>query len=233
MHRFYLPDLRTGTLELPSEEAHHATSVLRLRPGDVIMLLDGKGHSADAHVLTADRRGCTVDVGEVHVHAVERGARIHLAVAPTKNIDRFEWMLEKCTEMGADRITPLITTRAERTHLRADRLQKVLVSAMKQSQRAWLPQLDEPTTIAATLAQPLPPQRFFGWCEGVRPSLMKCYTASTDALVIIGPEGDFTAEEARTLSEHGFTSVSLGTARLRTETAAVMACAWLNAAQQV
>lgn len=231
MHLFFCPSLLADEFELPAEEARHAIGVLRLRAGDRIGLLDGKGTRAEAVIIKTDKRGCTVRVMSSVLVAQERAARIHLAVAPTKQMERFEWMLEKCTEIGVDRITPLMTERTERSRLRRDRAEKILVSAMKQSQRAWLPRLDMLTSITELIASPLPPQRFFGSCEGERKTLSSAYAAKADSLMLIGPEGDFTPEEMNTLVANGFSPVSLGDARLRTETAAVAACAWMNFAQ--
>lgn len=232
MHLFHCPALTADETELPEEEAHHARSVLRLTTGTRIGLLDGAGIVADAEILALDKRNVLARIITRRTVPAERTARIHLAVAPTKRIERFEWMLEKCTEIGVDRITPLLTERTERARLRHDRLERVLISAMKQSQRAWLPSLDEPTTIAHLLEQALPRQRFFGWCVGERVPFVKHFHADADALFLIGPEGDLTADEARSLEEGGFTPVSLGPARLRTETAAVVACTVMNAAQE-
>lgn len=230
MHLFHCPDLTPAFIELPEEEAHHAMNVLRLTVGSTIGLLDGKGTFAEAEVLEATRRKYTARVMRKEVEAPERRARIHLAVAPTKQMDRFEWFLEKATEIGVDRITPVFTHRTERNKLRQDRMQKVLVGAMKQSRRKWLPQLDEPRRLKELTTIPAP-QKFFGWCEGDHASLTTAYDQMKDALLLIGPEGDFTPEEAELLLSNGFQAVSLGKARLRTETAAVVACTWMNFAQ--
>lgn len=162
----------------------------------------------------------------------ERKARIHLAVAPTKQMDRYEWFVEKAVEIGVDRITPVIAERSERANLRTDRLHRVAISAMKQSQRAWLPRIDEPTRLKDLLCTDLPVHRYFGWCEGEHQPLMSAYQPSNDALVLIGPEGDFTPAEASQLRRGGAVAVSLGAARLRTETAALVACTWMSLAQQ-
>ena len=235
MHTFHVPDLVPtpgGTLELPREEAEHAVRVLRLRAGDLVHLVDGKGLRVEAEIAEAGTRSCLATVHQVVRSQIPLRPSIHLAVAPTKQIDRFEWMLEKCTELGVHRITPLLTERTERAHLRHDRLLKVLVGAMKQSQRDHLPRLDAPTTLADLLSAPLLPQRFFGYCLGEHRSLMAAYAPGQEALVAIGPEGDFTPEEADKLARQQFAAVSLGAARLRTETAAVAACTWMNFAQQ-
>ncbi|QQR86020.1 MAG: 16S rRNA (uracil(1498)-N(3))-methyltransferase [Flavobacteriales bacterium] len=231
MHSFHVPDLNAGTVVLPEEEAHHAVNVLRLKPGTTVLLLNGRGAAAVATMEQVDKKACTALCSAITEHAPERLGRIHIACAPTKNIDRFEWMLEKCTEIGVDRITPLITERTERTHLRHDRSLKVLVSAMKQSQRAWLPMLDGPTTIDQLLKAPLPAQRFFGWCEAEREPLVNAFRSKADVIMLIGPEGDFTPQEADTLRIAGFVATGLGNARFRTETAAIVACATFNMRQ--
>ncbi|MBL0034497.1 MAG: 16S rRNA (uracil(1498)-N(3))-methyltransferase [Flavobacteriales bacterium] len=232
MHRFIVDDLSLDDLRLPEEEAHHAVHVLRVQPGSHVILVDGRGMSATAEVVESGKKGCSAHVVQRNVHAREREVAIHLAVAPTKQNDRFEWFVEKAVEIGVDRITPLMTERTERTRLRTDRLLRVAVSAMKQSQRTWLPQIDEPVALSALLREELPGQRFFGWCAGEHESLVARYQPTMDALVLIGPEGDFTPGEADALRKHQFQAVSLGAARLRTETAALAACTWMSFAQQ-
>ncbi len=232
MHLFHCPDLDTDLVQLPEEEAHHATSVLRLGQGVRVGLLNGRGVRVEAELEHVGRREVTARVLERTEVPLERKHRIHLAVAPTKQMERYEWFVEKAVEIGVDRITPLLTARTERAKLRIDRLDRVAISAMKQSQRAWLPTIDELTTLADLLKRELPAQRYFGWCEGEHLSLMQCYTGSADVLVLVGPEGDFTNTEADLLREHRFEAVSLGAARLRTETAALAACTWMSLAQQ-
>ena len=232
MHLFHCPDLDTDLVQLPEEEAHHATSVLRLDQGVRVGLLNGRGVRVEAELEHVGRREVTARVLERIEVPLERKHRIHLAVAPTKQMERYEWFVEKAVEIGVDRITPLLTARTERAKLRIDRLYRVAISAMKQSQRAWLPTIDELTTLADLLKRELPAQRYFGWCEGEHASLMQGYTDSTDVLVLVGPEGDFTNTEADLLRDHQFAAVSLGNARLRTETAALAACTWMSLAQQ-
>lgn len=232
MHSFFLPDLSPPVVQLSEEEAGHARRVLRLPEGEQVALVDGNGTTAIGHLRILGKSEANVQITERKTHTAERAARIHIACAPTKQIDRFEWMLEKCTEIGVDRITPLLTSRTERAHLRMDRLQKVLVSAMKQSQRAWLPKLDEPTTIQRLLSTTLPEQRLFGWCSGQHDPMTHLYNNEQDVVMCIGPEGDFTDDEATVLSENAFRATSLGHARLRTETAAIAACTWMSFAQR-
>ena len=232
MNLFYTPTLEGELVELPAEEAHHAANVLRMQVGDRIGLLDGIGKRAEAELVEVSKKRVLARITSQETSAAERTARIHIAVAPTKQSERIEWFVEKAVELGVDRITPLITTRSERTRLRTDRLQRVAIAAMKQSQRAWLPRIDEPTTLAEMLQQELPAQRYFGWCEGEHASLMQTYSPDSDALVLIGPEGDLSAEEADLLRSTGFSAVSIGNARLRTETAALAVCTWMSLAQQ-
>lgn len=232
MHLFHCPDLVTDMVQLPEEEAHHAASVLRLKVGAGIGLLDGKGQRAEASVVEITKRGVLANILSRVQHPAERTARIHLAVAPTKQMDRYEWFVEKAVEIGVDRITPLMTERTERSRLRVDRLERVAIAAMKQSQRSWLPQFDEPTMLKDLLGVELPTQRFFGWCEGVHAPMMACYSTSENVVLFVGPEGDFTVEEADLLRGKGARAVRLGKARLRTETAALAACTWMSLAQQ-
>ncbi len=232
MHLFYCPSLLTGAPELPEEEAHHARTVLRLSAGTSVGLLDGRGAVAEAEITAIDKRHLSFRITSKKTIPTERTSRIHLVVAPTKQMERFEWMLEKCTEIGVDHVTPLLTERTERSRLRHDRLQRVMISAMKQSQRAWLPDLDEASTIKDLIDRGIPAQRWFGWCEGERTMLTTSYRPSEDVILLIGPEGDFTPEESQELIGHGFGPVSLGAARLRTETAAMVACTWMNLAQE-
>ena len=232
MHLFHAQQLDAGVVSLPEEEAHHALSVLRLRPGAQVMLFDGNGTSAVAEILRLDKRACELNVLKRETHPEERKAKIHLAVGLTKQADRFEWFVEKAVEVGVDRITPLITERTERGKIRPERLERVALAAAKQSQRFWLPRIDVAQEPKDLLKEELPEQRFFGWCVGEHAPLMRLYTTTADAIVLIGPEGDLSSSEAKKLGKNGFLAVSLGNARLRTETAAIAACTWMSLAQQ-
>lgn len=232
MHFFYCNPIGGSIMSLPEEEAHHAFSVLRLQAGAIVGLLDGNGTRAEAEILELERRHNSVRILQTRTFPPERIFKIHLAVALTKQIDRYEWFLEKAVEIGVDRITPIVTQRSERTKFRMDRAGKVMVAAMKQSQRVWLPILDQPVVLKELMGSIGVEQRFFGWCEGQHIALMNAYTTSSNAIVVIGPEGDLTMEEALMLKQHGFQPVSIGAARLRTETAAVAACTWMSLFQQ-
>lgn len=144
MHLFYTPDLDPEFFSLSEEETRHITKVLRLQEGDHIFLTDGLGNLCEAMILDAQSKKCLVQCGPLKHEFDKRPFHLHIAIAPTKNMDRFEWFLEKSTEIGIDEITPLFSFHSERTHIKTDRLQKVIISALKQSIKAYLPKLNEP-----------------------------------------------------------------------------------------
>ena len=220
---FYTPTPEAG--QLPQDEAQHALRVLRLGMGDELHLMDGKGAFHRAVITEADNHHCRYRILESVPQQPEWTGKIHIAVAPTKNMDRMEWFVEKATEIGFDRLTLLDCRFSERRVVKNERLEKIIVSAMKQSHKAWLPQLDEMTPFRKFITQPdLPAQRFIAHCyEGEKPFLLDLLAPCTPALVLIGPEGDFSIDEVREAEAAGFRSVSLGTSRLRTETAALAA----------
>ena len=237
MHRFFAPDIAT-TLTLPEEESRHCVRVLRLAEGDEIEVIDGKGTLYRCRIAIAHNKHCAVEILSQEHCMPHWGAKIELAVAPTKNLDRIEWMAEKCTEMGIDRITPLLCTHSERKVLKTDRLHKILVAAMKQSLKAQLPQLDELTPIKDVINEDFSGQRFIAYCDESLPrderkSLPQVYDPNKDAIVMIGPEGDFDPQEVEAALKAGFVPVTLGKSRLRTETAAMMAVAMMHTAKTV
>lgn len=222
----YVPDVKGDELILPKEEAQHAIKVLRLQEGNELRLVDGRGGLYKASVQGIDKKECKVRIeDEVQAYG-ERPYRLTMAVAPTKNDQRFEWFLEKATEMGVDRIIPLLSKRSEKTKIKTERFHRILVAAMKQSNRAYLPELSEPMALEDLLLREEGSQGFIAHCyqEPERKALKDAYRIGSDAIVLIGPEGDFTPEEVDRAIESGYESVSLGKAVLRTETAAVAAC---------
>ncbi len=233
MHRFYAPDIST-TMLLPDEEAQHCVRVLRLKEGETIEVVDGKGHLYLCHILTANAKNCAVAIDETIDVAPHWGCRITVAVAPTKNMDRMEWLAEKVTEMGVDRIVPLLCRYSERKVLKTERLRKILVSAMKQSLKATLPQLDELTPIADFIKNAPRGQRFIAYCDPEIPrrDFVKEYSKGSDVTIMIGPEGDFSQPEIRAALDAGFIPVTLGDSRLRTETAGMFACAAVHTINQ-
>jgi 16S rRNA (uracil1498-N3)-methyltransferase len=228
MHLFYTPDISGNIYTLSEEESHHCTKALRLKKDSVIHLTDGKGNLFKCIIFADDHKRCTVRIEETIIDFGKRGFAIHLAVAPTKNTDRFEWFLEKATEIGIDEITPLICEHSERTKFKTDRFQKVIISAMKQSLKAYLPKLNEPCTFAELIKKDFNGDTFIASYDENNSSLKALYTKGKDVLILIGPEGDFSNREIESAKECNFTAVNLGNSRLRTETAAVVACHTIN-----
>ncbi len=230
MQLFYAPDVANAPVLLPDDEARHCTKVLRKVPGDRILLTDGKGGLWNAKLLDAGKRECLVQPDELLPNPMPRNYSLTMVVAPSKNTERFEWFLEKATEIGVDRIIPLLTDRTERPRLKTERMERILLAAMKQSGRVVLPILDELSNFdnALKLVEDAE-QRFIATCFGDdRPHLANVYEKGRNVVIFIGPEGDFTEAEAEKAVSVGFHSVSLGPARLRLETAAVAACHIVN-----
>ena len=232
MHVFYAPDIQTNP-ELPEEEAVHAIRVLRLQTGDEVTLTDGKGNFYRAEISTATHKHCMVNVQKTLPQAPLWEGHLHIAMAPTKNMDRTEWFAEKATEIGFDELTFLNCRYSERKVIKTERIHKILVSAIKQSLKARLPQLNEMTDFNRFIRQPFTGQKFIAHCyEGEKQLLKDSLQRGEDALVLIGPEGDFSEEEVQEALAHGFRPISLGPSRLRTETAALVACHLMNLANQ-
>ncbi len=221
---FYAPDIAVNP-ELPEEEAGHCIRVLRLGEGDEILIADGKGIFYKALLTRAHPKHCEVSVLESWPQPRLWTGQVHIAVAPTKHLDRMEWFVEKATEIGIDSITCLNCRFSERREIKTARLEKIMVGAMKQSKKATLPVIREMTDLKTFIATPFPGQKFIAHCEDEDKLLLKqAYIPGSDTLVLIGPEGDFSPEEIRMAQENGFIGVSLGESRLRTETAALVAC---------
>jgi 16S rRNA (uracil1498-N3)-methyltransferase len=225
MQLFFVPQITVGLVDLPPEEARHAVQVLRKRVGDTLDIVDGQGGWYQATIVETSKRSCTVQVEKIRQEEKRANYRLVMAVSPTKSNDRFEWFLEKATEIGVDVIIPLQCARTERPKIRHDRYEKVLVSAMKQSLQAWLPEL-RPFTRFDKVVEEFTAKHaaFIGWCnEEVKSPLANNYSASSDVLMLVGPEGDFTDAEVQLARDHGCQPVTLGPTRLRTETAAIVA----------
>ena len=234
MQLFYAPDIATNPV-LPEEESGHCTRVLRLAEGAEIELTDGKGSFYRAVITAAHPKHCAVNILETWKPGKPWDAYIHIAVAPTKHIDRMEWFAEKATEIGIDEITCLRCRFSERKELKTERLNKILVSAMKQSLKAVLPQLSEMTPFAEFVARPFDGQKFIAHCYkgSDRKELTELYRPGENALILIGPEGDFSPEEVEQALACGFRPVMLGPSRLRTETAGVVACHTIQVMNQL
>lgn len=228
---FYNGQLAENTIvSLDEDTAKHIWQVLRMQSDDKVVLTDGKGTIADCTIHIVERHKCSVSVGKVSI-TPRKGNMLYLCVAFTKNNSRNEWLLEKATELGVSSIIPVTTNRSEKAHVRNDRWQKILQSAILQSQQAYLPELAEISPLPAVLKKYKDiPQKLIAHCipNGEKHPLSKTLKPTGDAIILIGPEGDFTAEEVTLCIESGYKPVSLGTQRLRTETAAIAAAAYFN-----
>lgn len=235
MYLFYAPDIAASPV-LPEEESAHCVQVLRRTAGDEILVTDGVGNLYHCEITNPHRKHCEVRITAVEQPAPLHEGRVHIALAPTKNIDRTEWAIEKCVEMGADEITLLLCDRSERKTVNQERLQKIVISAAKQSLKTRFPLLHPLTKICDLQASG---DRFIAHCiteeesaslqAAYRPTdtkqaLQHCITHGHETVVLIGPEGDFSPAEVEWALKNGYRPVSLGAARLRTETAAVVAC---------
>jgi 16S rRNA (uracil1498-N3)-methyltransferase len=229
MNLFFAPDIKEGFYQLPEEESKHIVRVLRMKTGDSIFLTDGLGNMVEASIIDPGSKKCIVKTIKIIKEYQKRPFHLHIAIAPTKNIERFEWFLEKSTEIGIDIITPLICSHSERTRVKADRLQKVMIAAMKQSLKAYLPHLDESVEFIRFIQKEYEGDKFIAYCGEISSlQLIKSYRKGAKALILIGPEGDFSHEEVELAKKQGFVPISLGKSRLRTETAGIVACHTIN-----
>lgn len=228
MHLFYTPDIAT-TLELPQDEAAHALRVLRLTEGTEVMLTDGKGSFYRAEIDIISGKRCYMRIVETITSEPMWKGHLHLAMAPTKNMDRIEWFAEKATEIGFDELTFLDCRFSERKVVKTERVEKILVSAMKQSLKPTLPILNGMTPFDKFINYRFGGKKFIAHCyDGDKLPLMQALQCGEDALVLIGPEGDFSPEEVQKAIANGFQPITLGHSRLRTETAALVAVHTMN-----
>ncbi len=224
---FYVPDAATAT-ELPAEEAMHALRVLRLKAGDEMMLMDGRGVYYRAEVTLAHTRHCMYAIKETLPQEPQWSGHVCLAVAPTKMMERTEWLLEKAVEIGVDEISFLNCQFSERRLVKLPRAEKIAVAAAKQSHKAWMPQLNEMTPFDTYIHQTFDGHKYIAHCyDDIERTYLfdelRSNKADDDVLVMIGPEGDFSIDEVREAVANGFKSVHLGKSRLRTETAGLAA----------
>ena len=221
-------------MELPQEEAGHCIRVLRLKEGDMIRLADGKGCFHDARITSVSGKRCFVHIERSERQSALWNGRVHIAVAPTKLMDRNEWFVEKAVEIGVDAITFIGTEHGERDTIKLERTKKIAVSAMKQSQKAALPVLEGMVRFRDLVQDGFKGDRFIAHCEPGRKELLQdVLVGGHDARVLIGPEGDFSPAEIKMALEAGYRPVSLGPSRLRTETAALVAVHIMNLAAQI
>ena len=234
---FYVPDAAQQT-ELPPDECSHAVRVLRLTTGDELFLMDGVGNYYRAQVTSASSHHCGYEILETLPQQPQGRGNVHLAIAPTKMMDRMEWMTEKITEIGIDELSFLDCQFSERRIVKLPRIEKIVVSAVKQSHKAWMPVLHEMTPFKTFIRQPRSGRKYIAHCYEEIPRSylfdeLRKPSDDADATVLIGPEGDFSIDEVRQAIEAGYTSVHLGTSRLRTETAGLSAVMMIQLAKEV
>lgn len=226
MQLFYAPEISLPHYTLSEEESKHCIRVLRMEVGDELHLTDGRGNLHRCKVVDANAKRCTVEVVETTPEYERMPYSLVMAVAPTKNIDRFEWFLEKATEVGISEVYPIECDHSERRQIKLEREQKVITAAVKQSLKAYHPTLHDLTPLKQILRMPFEGEKYIAHCNGElgeRAYLGKIAKKGGKALILIGPEGDFSPEEITFALKNGFKAISLGNQRLRTETAAVVA----------
>jgi len=225
MNLFYTTNIEGNYAHLNEIEARHAVQVLRKREGDALDFVDGLGTYYKGIIHETGKKKCVVEIKEQIANFEQLPYRLHIAIAPTKNMDRLEWFVEKCTEIGIHEITPIFCHHSERRRLKEERLEKIAVSAMKQSLKAYKPIINPAIKLSQFLKTADAPSKFIAHCEdSPKTELIKALPASKDILILIGPEGDFSVDEIASATQQGFSAIALGQSRLRTETAGIVAC---------
>ena len=225
MRLFYSPDISGNTYSLNEEESKHCSKVLRLKEKDIVHLIDGSGGFYKTEIISISNKEVKVRVLNLQKNYQKKNYSLHIAIAPTKNNDRFEWFLEKATEIGIDEITPLLCEHSERKGIKPERFEKILVAAMKQSYKAYLPKLNPLIKFNDFISSTNADQKFIAHCEeGAKSNLKKEIETNKKILILIGPEGDFSNEEIELAKTKNYVEISLGSSRLRTETAGIVPC---------
>jgi 16S rRNA (uracil1498-N3)-methyltransferase len=225
MQLFYTQNIQGDTAILGEEESRHCVRVLRKKTGDTIHFIDGKGGLYTGQITDLNKKDCWIKITN-KVQQTERDFNIHIAIAPTKNIARTEWFLEKCTELGIDEVTFLLCKHSERKRIRLDRLEKIVLSATKQSLKAFLPKVNDLISYKEFIngVKDNIEDKYLCWVSEDNRHFLNIAKKKTDLLILIGPEGDFSEQEIQIALESNFVAVGLGESRLRTETAGVVAC---------
>lgn len=227
MQIFYAPGICGDTYALDETESRHIIKVLRMAAGDAVRLIDGRGNLYEGIISSPNPRRCTIRITATHEAFEKSGYRLHIAISPLKNAERFEWFIEKSVEIGIAEITPLMCRRTEKHNVNTLRLERIVISAMKQSIKAFVPALNSPETFDSFTAIHREGVKMIAHCNernGSRLSIPQAYPQGADATILIGPEGDFTDDEITAATQRGYTPVHLGHSRLRTETAGIAAC---------
>ncbi len=229
MYLFYAPDLNTEDCFLNEEESRHCIKVLRLQKEDAIEIIDGKGNFYHAKITAPDPKKTQFQILQTQHEFGKRNHYLHIAVAPTKNIERLEWFVEKATEIGIDEITPILCQRSERKVINHERLNKVITSAVKQSLKAYHPKLNQLCTLSSLINAQADAQKWMAHCADTeKVSIKEALLPQKKYLILIGPEGDFSQQEINLALENQYGAITLGNSRLRTETAALEACFEVN-----
>lgn len=224
MQLFYLPEAQLGPMILPEEESKHCVRVLRMEAGATLCISNGKGKLFDAVLLDPHPKRAVIELRDERMGYDHWPFKLEIAIAPTKNNDRLEWFLEKATEIGIDEVHLFTSFHSERRQVKVERLEKVMVAAMKQSVKSRLPKLHDLTSFEKLVEMPFEGNKMIAWIdEDVKQLLSKVYQKGENSRILIGPEGDFSREEVDLALRNGYKPVSLGAARLRTETAALVA----------
>jgi len=226
MQIFYAPDITGNNYALDENESKHIIRVLRMKKGTSVRLIDGRGNLYEGVIGNPDQRKCTVTITGIIKDFEKRNYRLHIAISPLKNSDRFEWFIEKSVEIGIDEITPLICHNSEKHVIKPERINKIIISAMKQSLKATKTIVNPPSKFSDFIKSSFSASAMIAHCNEKfsRSKISDIYSGNGNAVILIGPEGDFSEEEIREALENGIISVHLGTSRLRTETAGVSAC---------
>jgi len=226
MQVFYAPDINGNVHTLDEQESKHIVRVLRMGKGTGVKLIDGKGNLYEGIIDDPDQKQCTIAITGIIKDFEKRNYRLHIAISPLKNTERFEWFIEKSVEIGVDEITPLICRNTEKSGIRSERINNLIISAMKQSLKAAKTLFNPPCLYNDFIVRDHEGIRMIAHCNDSfrRRKISEVYSKDQTAVVIIGPEGDFSEDEIKIASGNGFTPVHLGNSRLRTETAGIAAC---------
>ena len=231
MNIFYAPDIKSENYTFSETESKHIVRVLRLQVNDNVNLIDGKGNLYTATITSNNPKKCQVLVTDIKKEYNKRGFNLSIAIAPTKNNDRLEWFCEKATEIGIDKIIPFISFHSERRKIKSERFEKIIISAVKQSIKAYVPEFTELTKFKDLIKQDFDGHKFIAHCnEPIKEMhhLKNAYNKGDNVLILIGPEGDFSIDEVKEALENGFEEITIGKSRLRTETAGIVSAEIIN-----
>ena len=226
MQIFYAPDINSNSYILDEKESKHLIRVLRMAKGSSVRLIDGKGNLYEGFISKPDQNKCTIDITRKIIDFEKRNYRLHIAISPLKNPERFEWFVEKSVEFGIDEITPLICRNTEKPGIKTERVNNLIISAMKQSLKATKTVLNESSSFNDFISKDFDGIRMIAHCDDsiIRRKVSEVYTKNENAIILIGPEGDFSSEEIALAVNKRYLPVHLGPSRLRTETAGIAAC---------